>query len=382
MDAIKLLVISVVLAGGIARAQSYSGEAIPVVQRVDSVEFSRLRFLTFAFGREGPMDVPLSTPPVAGREYFFEGGVFGIESVATIRFELLDATGRSLQTIAVWKDSDAYDDGDFHGFVTVPNQPFRFAASGTTPSGQPFRSVLNTLFQPSAAGPVEQPIIPSIASPNESRQLQEFVAEYRRQLKARSAQAAAEHPGGVITLARASVSRITYEPFSSASGSPIGLRLHYSIRFPSRQTIVATPHVFPAYPQTAWRGVVAMKASGGTITPAPQMVGAQSLQDVIVYGGAATYQAGSTYNFTIDMVPDYVIQGTQTGRFCIYQQKFSNRALWDALIASTVDVPYSVFISDTKTAATIPTFFSQRTLYNGFTAAGAFDCGPAPNVRF
>ena len=125
-----------------------------------------------------------------------------------------------------------------------------------------------------------------------------------------------------------------------------------------------------------------MKVSGGTINPTPQLVGALSLQDVIVYGAAATYQAGSTYNFTVDMVPDYVIQGTQTGRFCLYEQKFSNRAVWDALIASTADVPYSVSISDSETAATIPMFFSQRTLQKNFTAEGAFDCGPVPNTRF
>jgi hypothetical protein len=74
-----------------------------VIQRVDPVEFSRLRFLTFAFGREGPMEAPLSTAPVTGREYFVEADIFGIESAATIRFELLDSAGRSLQTLSMWK---------------------------------------------------------------------------------------------------------------------------------------------------------------------------------------------------------------------------------------------------------------------------------------
>ena len=32
-------------------------------------------------------------------------------------------------------------------------------------------------------------------------------------------------------------------------------------------------------------------------------VGVQSLQDVIVYAADATYQAGLTYTFTINMVP-------------------------------------------------------------------------------
>src|SRR5215510_12188277 len=146
MDAIRLLVLSLVF-GAVASAQSYRGEAIPVVQRVDPVEFLRLRFLTFAFGHEGPMDTPLSTPPVAGREYFVEADVFGIESAATIRFELVDAAGRSLQTLTMWKATDGSDDGEFYGFVTVPNQPFRVAASGSGRSGAAFRLVLSTLFQ-------------------------------------------------------------------------------------------------------------------------------------------------------------------------------------------------------------------------------------------
>src|SRR5215813_126066 len=124
-----------------------------------------------------------------------------------------------------------------------------------------------------------------------------------------------------------------------------------------------------------------MKPSSGTINPAPQMAGVQSLQDVIIYSAAATYQPG-TYSFTVDMVPVYVFQGTQSGRFCVHEQKFNNRAVWNALIASPDDTPYSLSITDTETAATIPAFFPQRTFYQNFIAGGAFDCGPVPNIRF
>jgi hypothetical protein len=125
-----------------------------------------------------------------------------------------------------------------------------------------------------------------------------------------------------------------------------------------------------------------MKVLGGTISPVPQMIGAQSLQDIILYSAPATYQAGSTYDFTVDLVPDYVVQGVQTGRFCIYEQRFSNRAAWEAVLASTEDVPYSISISDTETVATIPQFMPQRTFYRSFTSEGASDCGPVPTNRF
>jgi hypothetical protein len=365
-----------------ASAQTYRGEAIPLVQRVDPVEFLRLRFLMLTFGREGPMDAPVSTPPVAGREYLVEADISGIESAATIRFELAELAGRPVQTVTMWKSSDGASDGEFYGFITPPNRPFRVAAGGTSRSGGPFRSVLETVFTPRPTGPIEQIALPPGIPQGQTTRIQAMVDSYGRELKERGTRAAADHPGGVITLGRAMVSRISYEPFSSASGAPLGLRLRYSIQFPSRQTLVAMPHVFPQYPSPAWRGVVTMKVLGGSINPPPQMQGAQSLQDVLVYGGGATYEGGRTYTFTVDMVPDYVFQGTQSGRFCIHEQRFRDRTVWDALKASQAAIPYAVSISDTETAATIPAFFPQRDFYQSFVAAGATDCGPVPNVRF
>ena len=163
---VGLILVGLALAGTVTNAQNYRGEAVPVVDRVDPVEFSRMRFLTFAFGREGPMDAPLPTPPVAGREYFVEADVFGVESASSIRFEIVDAAGRTLQTLTMWKASDGSADGEFYGFVTAPNQPFRAAVSGTNTSGVAFRSVLNVVFQPAPNGPPEQPNLPPGISAN------------------------------------------------------------------------------------------------------------------------------------------------------------------------------------------------------------------------
>lgn len=380
--ALAILILIPMLPCARSFSQSFRGEAVPVVQRAVPVEFSRLRFLTFVFGREGPMDAPLNSPPVMGREYFVEADVSGIESAATIRFELLDANGRPPQQLMMWKASDGSSDGEFYGFVTVPNQTFRAAISGTTTNGTPFRAVLGGIFQPAATGPPETQAFPPGIPANQMAQLQEMVNAYRQQMRAQSSQAAAAHPDGVIPLARPQVSAIAYEPLVAPSGGAIGMRLRYSIRFSTRQTITAVPHVFPVYSDFSWRGMVTMKPLSGTISPAPQMAGVQSLQDVIAYQAVATYQAGVTYTFTIDMIPDFVFQGTQSGRFCIHEQKFTNRALWNAIEASTAAIPYSVTINDTGTVVSIPAFVPQRTFHEGFAAGGAMDCGPVPNIRF
>jgi hypothetical protein len=367
---------------GLAPAQDYRGDAVPVAERTDPIAFYRLRFLTFAFGHEGPMEMPLSTTPVTGHEYLVEADIFGIESVATLKFELVDVTGRPLQTLHLWKSSDGASDGEFYGFVTVPQQPFRVVATGTCLNGMTFRAPLNTLFQPLPSGPPEQPVLPTGIPAADTARLQAMVTAYRQEMRVRSDRSAVEHPDGLVTLGRPIVSKIGYEPFASSAGMPIGVRLRYSIRFPTRQTISAVPHVFPTYTAWEWRGMVTMKPLGGNITPAPVMIGAQTLQDVIVYGAAATFETGKTYNFSIDLIPDYVFQGAQTGRFCIHEQKFTNREAWNALIDNTSAIPYSISIADTQTSARIPSFYPQATFYQGFKATGAFDCGPVPNSRF
>jgi hypothetical protein len=220
--------------------------------------------------------------------------------------------------------------------------------------------------------------------PEEHRQkMAEFVEQYRSELKSRAAQAAADHPGGLITLAKSAVLRMSYEPFYSQSKAAIGIRLKYAVLFGEDATVRIVPHVAPWFQTPDWRGVVEMKGLAGAITPLPEMVGAGALRDVIVYGGAATYRKGVTYEVTVDMVPDYVIQGELSGKFCLYEEKFaSNRERWKALIADTAGVPYNISLFDLDYHATVPAFYSQRALRDGFVKSGAGDCGASSSVRF
>ena len=113
------------------------------------------------------------------------------------------------------------------------------------------------------------------------------------------------------------------------------------------------------------------------------MPGATSLNDVIVYGARAQFRAGVTYVFSIDMVPDYVYQGTLSRRFCVHDQKFaSNPNPWNALLANAEPPEYSLSWLDTGAVAEIPAFYPQGTLRANFIASGATDCGPVANIRF
>ncbi|MSV34839.1 MAG: hypothetical protein EXQ47_04480 [Bryobacterales bacterium] len=341
-----------------------------------------MRFRTLALGREGPDYFPLKSTAVQGRQYLADARIDGIEGVAAVRFELTDAAGRALQLLSMWKATDSSTDGEFLGLVTIPGQPFRMAAVGTDRRGAAFRVLSRDVIQPPVSGADE----PGLVSPGfpaiGQEQIQKIVDGARQEMGTRAARAATEHPGGVISIGSSALSRIGYEPFVSPSGAPLGLRLRYSLRFDADSTVAAIPHVFPVYKPYEWRGLVTMKGLRGTISPAPEL-GAMSLNDVIVYGSRAQYRAGVTYTFSIDMVPDYVFQGTLSGRYCVHDQKFAaNPNPWNALLASSETPPYSLSWNDAGSVATIPAFYPQSALRANFITAGATDCGPGANLRF
>ena len=312
-----------------------------------------------------------------------EARIDGIAGIATVRFDLTDAEGRAVQVMNLWKATDFSNDGEFMGLVTIPAQPFRMAAVGTDRRGMAFRVLSRDVIQPPVSGVDEPGLIPPGFPALEQGQIQKIIAGTLRETSERAARAAKEHPGGVISLGSSSLSRIAYEPFVSSAGAPLGLRLRYSLRFDADSTVAAIPHAFPVYRPSEWRGLVTMKGARGTISPAPGMIGATSLNDVIVYGARVEFRAGVTYTFSIDMVPDYVFQGTLSGRYCVHDQKFAARpGPWNALLASSEAPSYSVSWNDLGLTAEIPAYYPQSALRANFIAAGATDCGPNANTRF
>ena len=366
-------------------AQNYQGAVVPrdsTPRSAKAIDFFVLEFQSQAWGREGPSLIAIETPPVKGREYFVEAEVSGIDAIASLRFDLTDEAGGSVTTPAMWKADDSESEGDFYGLVTVPSHPFRFVVSGSDRQGTPFRRAFPEVFRPVDTSE-ERPLLPAGLDASQAARIQKFVDKMGQAMKARSTQAARDHPGGLIALMRSSLLGMTFEPFNSSDGNPLGRRLRYRIRFAADSLINAVPRVSPLYSERDWRGVVQLKPLQGNITPPPEFLGASSLADAIVAHAPASYSAGITYSFTVDMVPDYVIQGVRSGRFCLYERKFERRRdRWDAIRADTVPVSYSVAIRDLDYDADVPSFFPQGTFYESFVREGATDCGPMPNNRF
>ena len=369
----------------LAIAQDYRGNVKPVIamRRSSEIEFFEFKFRALRLGHEGPDYFPIKTQPVAGREYLVEADVSAIDAVGNIRFELVDELGRPVQTLVMWKETDAADDGEFAGLLTVPAHSFRAVATITDRSGRSVRLVCPRQFRPSATGP-EEPFLPPGAEAQYADVMQRLAEESRQTMRVRMEQARQAHPGGWIALSRARVLGMSYEPLLSPAGNEIGLRLRYAFQPETDLLIAALPHVFPAYTAFDWRGTVSMKPLTGAVNPVPEIEGVASVSDLILYNARARYRAGVTYAFTVDLIPDYVIQGVLTGGFCLYEQKFIGpaRTHWDGIRASAAPVKYSISITDLDYAAEIPTFFPQRTFYEALIREGARDCGPQPTNRF
>jgi hypothetical protein len=143
--------------------------------------------------------------------------------------------------------------------------------------------------------------------------------------------------------------------------------------------------VFPLYANTDWRGAAAMKVLDGEVAPAPRNAAADSLADVIRYGGGAHYEAGVLYRFQFDLTPGYVVRNKAGTRYCLYLEQFrvpGRLPMWNAIMASNAPVRYRVDLSGLGFHADTEPIVPERTFYESFLSEGAADCGPTPNINF
>ena len=201
-------------------------------------------------------------------------------------------------------------------------------------------------------------------------------------MKARFEEVKRAHPDGTIVAPRIQVSQVTYEPFLSQAGNPLGLRIKYEIQFSADGYYSATPHVFPIYADFQWRGQVTMTVLNESIDPPP----AGDLNNILRYGARAQYKTGVVYHFAVDMVPDYVLYNAGRTRTCIQTRKFegaaASRSAWEAIKNSDVRIRYRVALSEQDFYGETGPFYAQKTFYESFLKEGAVDCGPNPNVHF
>lgn len=345
-----------------------------------SVDFQELRY-----GHEGPSYFPIKGEPSAGAQQLAEVSLYGQESIAAVKFEMLDEGGNVIQTLHPLKMDNSPENGEYLGLVDVPQQPFRIATGGQDLNGGAFHKVHARLFRPTGRPLPALALPPGLPAAN-AQQIQAMVDAYEQQMKSRLEEAKRAYPDGLIPVTRTGVQRVTYEPFVSQSGNVLGMRIRYDVQFSTDGVYRVYPHVFPVYAAFRWRGEVTMKVQDESIDPPPEALPGSDARTLLRYSVPARYKGGVVYHVTADLVPDYVIYNTDRTRACIYNYKFqpipARAATWEAIKASDAPAKYRVDLEGADFQGETDPFFPQRTFYENFLREGAPDCGPTPNTHF
>ena len=348
------------------------------------IVFHSFDFQIIYFGREGPNYKSLRAEPSKKAQQLAKASIFDQPAIGSIKFEIIDEDGSTLQLLHFVKTSHIASDGEYFGLVTVPEVPFRVKVSGNDIDGNLYVRVFGHLFHPKDQPP-PAPQLPLGAPLDTAKVLKSLEAEDER-TKARYAKEAETNPQGVIVIPRIQVLSVNYSSFLSANGNPLGIRIRYEARFSQNGAYSPSPFIFPVYEDYDLRGSVEMRVIHETIEPAPEVQYSFQMPDLLKFDTAASYTAGVTYHFTVDLVPDYIIQNATKDKFCIYVKKFGGsqkmQAIWDNLRSNGAPIKYRVEIRNSDFKGETDPFHSQKSFLASFVTEGAQDCGPNPNVNF
>lgn len=341
-------------------------------------------------GYEGPNFTRLDGEPSVGTRYLVKAELFWQTPPETVKFELVDAGGRPIRLLHLSKSDTSPEDGTFVGSAVVPSRPFRVRVSGRGAGGEPYRRPCKRLFRP-LNRPPSPSLLPRGLPSAEAKRVREALRELERQTVAAAEEEASKHPDGVIVLPRTEVSDVTYEPFLSARGNVLGMRLKYDVRFSAGGDYAHSVWAFPDY-QNDFRGLVDMKVIAEKIEPQPKPPSYATPQihvdlgSLVRYGSEAWYEAGVVYHFTVDLAPDFVGQNTTKTKFCVaedfHEYKSKPRRVWEELLASTAPVGYQITLYKAGYAGETGPFHPPRSFYEGHLREGAVKCKPYMNSNF
>jgi len=333
---------------------------------------------------------PIDSEPVIGAEYVVEAHVDGEHAVATMKFEIVDDTGIAIAPIAIGRQTRS-GFPRYLGVMTVPAHPFRIVLTGHTVNGEPFRRADDKVFRPierAAPRPQSSHGLPA----GWIELIERLVEDKGPQLIAEVKADLASKPSAVMAIPRMEVFNVTYAPLFSAQGRPIGLRIAYDAKFSETGQFNPAVEAEGKYDNDGWQGRTRMEVLDSTITPMPSEAfrpyGPVILNDIrtspLQSGATYTYEEGTVYHFTADLVPDFIVHNLNRSKACIYYQRYRSSPWAQKPFAEilTYEGPttYSVLVGGRR--ALVENFFSEGTFHRSFVAEGAQDCGPQPTRRF
>lgn len=348
------------------------------------IEFALFDFEQLAMSRYGPSPSRISDQPTKGIKYFVEPELIGIEKIATVRFEAVDEHGAPIAVIPMSQSNGPAGDPEFFGVMLVPDRPFRVVASGQTVDGTQYKVTYESLFVPTSKPP--KPNAGFSLNPKDAKKWLALLEDTHREWSLKIEQEFAKLKDGTIVMPRTRVFNVNYTPIFSQSGQPLGFRITYELEFSQDGWYNPELKVVPAFEIREWFGKMNMAVHDGNIEPKPIEESPQVRSHPLEHGAGYVYRANTTYHFTADLFPDYVIRNEQKTKFCLYNRMFNyDPSLVEArkaILASKAPITYRVKIANSDFEGIIEKFYSHHELYNSFVAEGAVDCGPQPTNRF
>ena len=370
---------------GVSQKRSWPVEKVPGSSpTVTDIEFVDVDFEQFSMSRYGPTPFPIDYMPSKGAKYFVTPKLSGVEAITTVKFEAVDQQGALIAVIPMIQRNGPDGDPEFYGVILIPDRPFRIVASGQAIDGSQYRVTFESLFVPTSEPP--KPNAGHSLHPKEAKKILALLKDAEQKEYSKVEQEFAKFRDGKIVMPRTRVFNVNYTPIFSPSGKPLGVRITYEVEFSQDGSYNPELGVLPDFENREWRGKMNMAVHDGSIEPKPIEESPQVQSHPLEYGAGYVYRANTTYHFTADLFPDYVIRNEQKTKFCLYNQQFnydpSLTQARKAILASKAPITYRVSIKNSGFEGVIEKFYSHHELYNSFVAEGAVDCGPQPTNRF
>jgi len=304
-------------------------------------------------------------------------------NIDTIEFRLIDDHGELIAPIK-FRQSDYSIPYNFTLLLDTPDRPFRIAARGRDMSGKSFQRVIGWLIKPQTSEP---PIAGGGAATSPRTEGAQAVDDAQAQSWAPQEwnQNVVE---GEYRVIRAQIVDWSDEPLFSEKGNPIGIRLKYSIRFPVDGSYSPFPSLYPERASRGFTGALGMRVHKGSVEPEPD--GAQKSSQWL-FGGRGIFKAGVIYNFSVDLVPNYVYFNEQKGSFCLQTKAYIQaggpagpgghpglRERFEREVMSETKIRYRISISGIDLDGWQP-LLTERTYapnawYQSYRREGAADC--------
>ncbi|MFN0085596.1 MAG: hypothetical protein ACKVX9_09430 [Blastocatellia bacterium] len=230
-------------------------------------------------------------------------------NIETIGFDLIDEEGERISLVK-FRQGDFSNPYNFTLLLETPGRPFRLRAQGRDMNGKRFQRIFPWMIYPQ--GPESVPV------PNESASAgRQWVLPQEWNKEAIE---------GEFRVVRAQVDSFSDQLLTTEKGNPIGIRLKYTLRFPVAGSYSPQPQVYPERIGYGYTGALQMRVHKGAVEPAPEGL---ANPNQLFFGSRGTFRADTAYQFTVDLVPNYVAFNDARKSFCLMTKSYSQQGLRD-----------------------------------------------------